>query len=76
MAGEPYVVTFRALGGSGGSRRTYTYKIKNALSGTMALEAARHLADTETERAARGGLELDRTWHEVTRVRTLLGFGW
>lgn len=76
MLGEPYVVTFRALNSSGGDRHTYSYKIEDARSGVVALKEARRLAETETERAARGGLELDKTWHEIDRVTSSLYFDW
>lgn len=75
MDGDLYLVTFRVRDDTGGTSRTYSYKIKNAPNGDAAVARARDLADAESERAARGGLGLDAAWCEVESARTLLGLG-
>ncbi|MFI1564450.1 hypothetical protein ACH4ZX_15585 [Streptomyces sp. NPDC020490] len=65
MFGKVYVVAFRALHRADGGSFTCIYKIEDGTSAVAAVEMARALADTASERVARGGIDLDPVWCEV-----------
>ena len=71
--GDPYLVTFLVLDGRAECRTEHCYLIKNCPSGLAALNAARRLADSPTERTTRNDAPLDPQWHQVVRINTLFG---
>ncbi|MEW2471062.1 hypothetical protein AB0919_39685 [Streptomyces sp. NPDC046994] len=69
MYSAPWLVTFRLLDEAG---TRHSYVIKNATSASVARQAARKLADTPAEHAARHGAAIDPRYDDVVALNPIV----
>lgn len=69
MHSDPWLVTFRLLDEAG---TRHSYVIKDATDAFTARTAARKLADTPAERAARSGAAIDPRYDDVLALNPIV----
>jgi hypothetical protein len=65
MHSDPWLVTFKLMDGAG---TRHCYVIKDNVDGHTARTRARNKADTEAEKAARGGVQIDPEYIDVLEL--------